>query len=158
MLLTDFNARMKFYAESYLTPLPFFAFNDEDITSKIKNTKGRLLYLDNWTKFHSGTESYARENFTCDCFILDDATRGDNTNVQSVISSCDADAWEFMVRIHNDTYAQAMIPPGAFKNFDFQSVTIKPSTWMFDKKIGVYVSFTVYTQKSIIYNPAKWTA
>lgn len=92
MLLSAFNAKMEAYAAGYINPMPCFAFNDEELANKVKSTKGRLLYLDNWTKFFSETESYARENFNCDFFILDDAIRGNNDNVQTVISSCEQDA------------------------------------------------------------------
>jgi hypothetical protein len=156
MRIAAITSRFRFYAESHVNPWSFFPFNDEELVNKIKGTKGRILYLDNWKKFPSGTDAYIRENLQLSFYLIDSAVRGDNENMQDVIDSCEEDAWDLLSRLRSDTYPHS-INPVVITNFDFKSATIVPTQWLADNRIGVLVTITFHSQRSMAYQTIKWS-
>lgn len=156
MQISQFTGRFAYYAQKHADPWAFFPFNEEELVNKVKNTKGRILYLDNWRKFMSGTDAYMRENLQLTLYLIDSAVRGDNEDVQSVIDLCELEAWDLCSRLRNDTYPHSLNPV-IIANFDFKTIDIRPTAWMFDNRIGVMINLTFHSQRSMAFDTNKWT-
>lgn len=156
MRIAGFTNRFRFYAENHVDTWTFFPFNEEELVNKIKATSGRILYLDNWRKFPTGTDSYIRENVQISFYLIDSAKRGDNVDVQEVIDSCEADAWDLLSRLRADTYPHSTTP-NIIANFDFKTIEMRPTGWIADNRIGVLCTITFHSQRSMAYNAAKWS-
>lgn len=155
MEIAGFTGRFRYYAEHHVDPWTFFPFNEDELVNKIKSTTGRILYLDNWRKFPSGTDSYIRENVQLQFYLIDSASRGDNADVQDTIDSCEKDAWDLLNRLRIDTYPHSTSPT-IIANFDFKTIDIRPTGWIADNRIGVLCTITFHSQRSMAWDAAKW--